>query len=147
SGNTATCSFRVTVNDLEPPVITCPQNLVLNTEAGLCSARATFAAQVSDNCPGATVTCIPPSGSEVPIGTTTVDCRATDASGNTRSCTFDVRVMDAEPPRLNCPGDLIVDTEPNECTATVAYAVSGVDGCSLTNLLCTPPSGSLFNKG
>jgi hypothetical protein len=38
------------------------------------------------------VTCDPASGSEFPIGTTTVGCTATDAHGNTASGSFPVDV-------------------------------------------------------
>jgi len=46
----------------------------------------------SDNCSGATVVCSPPSGSTFQEGTTNVNCTATDASGNTASCSFAVTV-------------------------------------------------------
>jgi hypothetical protein len=48
----------------------------------------------SDNCPGVTVVCDPPSGSTFPIGTTTVTCTAEDASADSpdAACTFDVTV-------------------------------------------------------
>jgi hypothetical protein len=49
---------------------------------------------VSDNCPGVTASCNPPSGSSFPIGITTVTCTATDASGNTNSCSFVVTTFD-----------------------------------------------------
>lgn len=147
NGNTETCSFTVTVSDNEPPVVTCPQTILLTTEPGMCSARAEFSAQVTDNCPGASVQCVPSSGSEFPLGTTSVVCQGTDAAGNTRLCAFDLRVIDTEPPRLICPGDLTFNTDPTQCTARVSYAVSGDDPCGLTNLVCSPPSGSLFAKG
>ena len=146
-GNSASCSFNVTVRDAELPVVTCPTNMTLHSDPGRCSARATFSAQLADNCPGASVACVPPSDSEFPIGTTTVICHGTDAAGNGRICAFDITVVDTEPPRLNCPGDLTVDTEPTQCSATVSYSVSGSDACSLTNVVCTPPTGSLFAKG
>jgi hypothetical protein len=47
----------------------------------------------SDNCPGVTASCNPPSGSCLPVGTTTVTCTATDTSGNTATCTFTVTVF------------------------------------------------------
>jgi hypothetical protein len=47
----------------------------------------------TDNCPGVTVACVPASGSVFPLGTTTVTCTATDASGNTATCSFSVRVF------------------------------------------------------
>src|SRR5262249_36967091 len=57
-------------------------------------APVTFAPPtVSDNCPGVTSICNPPAGSVFPVGTTTVTCTATDASGNTAACTFAVTVF------------------------------------------------------
>jgi hypothetical protein len=41
------------------------------------------------------VTCAPPSGSYVPVGTTTVSCSATDSWGNTASARFGVTVLEA----------------------------------------------------
>ena len=42
----------------------------------------------------------PPSGSVFPVGVTTVTSIATDASGNTATCSFDVTVIDNEAPVL-----------------------------------------------
>src|SRR2546428_3905333 len=84
---TSTCPQTVTVVDNQPPSITCPANqTVLATSAS--SALVTYPAPtVTDNCPGtAAPTCTPPSGSTFPLGTTTVTCSATDASGNPSSC-------------------------------------------------------------
>ncbi|MEW6128202.1 MAG: HYR domain-containing protein, partial [Acidobacteriota bacterium] len=52
------------------------------------------APQVSDNCPGESVVCVPPSGSCFGLGVTTVSCTATDASGNTANCSFVVTTFD-----------------------------------------------------
>jgi hypothetical protein len=48
---------------------------------------------VIDNCPGARVTCTPPSGSSFPVGTTNVTCTATDAKGVQATCGFTVTVI------------------------------------------------------
>ncbi|WP_318618939.1 HYR domain-containing protein [Priestia megaterium] len=56
---------------------------------------------VSDNRPGVTTSCSPPSGSFFPIGTTPVTCTATDAVGNTATCSFTITVTQAEPP-IDC---------------------------------------------
>ena len=103
------CSFTITVNDTQPPVITCPANVTTVTNQS-CGAQAcqtvNFPAPVaSDNCPGVTVLCNPPSGSCFPTGTTTVTCTATDASGNTATCsftisTFDVALQDDSDPSI-----------------------------------------------
>ena len=49
---------------------------------------------VTDNCAGTSVVCTPPSGSVFGLGVTTVSCVATDAVGNTASCSFTVTVFD-----------------------------------------------------
>jgi hypothetical protein len=91
SGNTATCSFTVTVVDTQPPIITCPPNQSVSVPIGQPCGVVTYPAPTAtDNCPGVTTVCSPPSGSCFPNGTTTVTCTATDTSGNTASCSFTV---------------------------------------------------------
>jgi hypothetical protein len=92
------CPFTITVVDTQPPSITCPGNV---TAVAAVSCPNTLSTTVnfpppvaSDNCPGVTVVCVPPSGSIFPVGTTTVTCTATDASGNTATCSFTVSVFD-----------------------------------------------------
>jgi hypothetical protein len=89
------CMFDVTVVDIEPPAIACPANVVAVTpDPGGTTAVVTYPdPTVSDNCPGTTFVCTPPSGSTFPVGATTVTCTATDASGNTASCAFIVTVF------------------------------------------------------
>jgi uncharacterized repeat protein (TIGR01451 family) len=96
AGNQSSCSFTVTVNDTQPPSITCPADITIKTpQAGDPCKVVTYPAPVvSDNCPGVGVVCTPPSGSCFPVGTTTVTCTATDTSGNTVTCTFKVNVFD-----------------------------------------------------
>jgi uncharacterized delta-60 repeat protein len=90
------CSFTVTVNDTQPPTITCPANKTAKTATinDPCVV-VTFAPIASDNCPGVTAGCNPPSGSCFPVGTSTVTCTATDTSGNTATCSFTVSVFNA----------------------------------------------------
>ncbi|HQW44935.1 MAG TPA: T9SS type A sorting domain-containing protein, partial [Chitinophagaceae bacterium] len=53
----------------------------------------------TDNCAGSvTIVSTPASGTAFPIGTTTVTSTATDACGNSSSCTFTVTVADAQLP-------------------------------------------------
>ena len=97
-GTGPTCTFTVKVNDTQPPTITCPANIVV-AAAATCppatSRTVNFTVTATDNCPGVTVVCVPPSGSIFPVGTTTVTCTATDASGNTATCSFTVTVFSA----------------------------------------------------
>jgi len=89
----STCSFTVTVKDVEPPLVVCPGPIDVNA-TGPSGAIATFAATAGDNC-SATVTSAPPSGSLFAIGTTPVSSTAQDPSGNQSSCTFTVHVKGA----------------------------------------------------
>ncbi|TAI46698.1 HYR domain-containing protein [Flagellimonas allohymeniacidonis] len=51
SGNTATCSFTVTVNDNEAPTINGPSNITVSADAGVCEAVVNYTLPtVSDNC-------------------------------------------------------------------------------------------------
>jgi hypothetical protein len=93
------CTFTVTVQDTQPPSITCPPNQTAVTDQNACPAPACQTVNfppptASDNCPGVIVVCNPPSGSCFPTGTTTVTCTATDASGNTSTCSFTVTTFD-----------------------------------------------------
>jgi len=92
-GATASCSFTVTVNDTEPLVLLCPGNVTVTASPGQCSPVVGFPAPtVLDNCPGATVRCVPPSGSSFPLGVTNVTCTGTDARGAVATCGFIVTV-------------------------------------------------------
>src|SRR5213083_2793036 len=131
AGNTATCTFTVTVNaDAQPPIISgCPANIgPLAMDAGACGAVANWTAPTqTDNCPGATIaqTGGPASGSLFPAGPTTITYTATDAAGNTATCTFTVTVnADAQPPIISgCPaniGPLAMDA--GACGAVATWA-------------------------
>ena len=128
AGNTATCSFNVTVNDTEDPVISCPADVVVNVPFGSSSGVATFAdATATDNCPGVSVeqTDGLSSGSSFPVGESTVEFTATDAAGNTAVCTLTVTVQvgaDSEAPVISCPADIVVSNDPGVCGAVVSFA-------------------------
>jgi subtilisin-like proprotein convertase family protein len=143
------CSFTVTVNDVENPIVTCPANQSLTPPPGQCSAIATYEATATDNCPGVSVvTCSPPTGSAFAVGTTTVTCSATDASGNQGSCSFTVTVTDGEAPVVTCPANKSVPATAGECEADVTFTATALDNCSgVIPATCVPASGSSFPVG
>ena len=150
ANNSASCQATVTVVDNMPPTITCPANQTRNTDPNQCSAVVTYPnATASDNCPGVgTPSCTPPSGSTFQKGTTTVTCTVSDASSNSASCTFTVTVNDTQPPAITCPANQVRSTDPNQCSAVVAYpAPSASDNCPGVVAVCSPASGSTFPKG
>src|SRR5207245_1223724 len=77
-GNVASCSFSVTINDTENPVIAaCPANVVTSTDPDQCTAVVSYATpSATDNCPGVTVACTPASGIAFAKGTNIVTCTA-----------------------------------------------------------------------
>lgn len=146
------CSFNVTVVDNIQPTINCPGGIVLRPPQNQSSAIVSFPAPaVADNCPGTTVQCQPPSGTAFPLGVTTVICIATDASSNSRSCSFTVTI-DNEAPAISCPQNITVQPPENQtgndCSTTVSYPNPVVaDNQAGVVVVCSPPSGSAFPSG
>lgn len=148
------CSFTVTVNDMQAPSITCPANITKSTDLNQCGAVVTYAAPVvSDNCPNVgTPSCSPASGSFFPKGTTTVTCGVNDAASNHSSCTFTVTVNDTQAPAITCSPN-ITAVMPAQCPLnTIGRTVTFVapvatDNCPGVIAACVPPSGSTFPIG
>lgn len=146
--NTAKCSFTVTVEDNEKPTISCPANLTQSTALGQCSAVVDYPPPTaSDNCPGVITSCTPPSSSTFSKGTTTVTCTATDASGNTASCSFSVTVEDEETPKITCPANIVAGCS-LDLFVPVDFTAKATDNCDpAPTVTCTPSSGSGFPVG
>jgi len=120
------------------PQITCPVNLTVNAAPGLCVSNVTFAVIATDNCAVTNVTSSPPSGFGFPVGTTTGISIARDRSGNARTCTFTVTVIDNQPPVLS---GLPASSLSVQCLANVPAAppVTANDNCDgLVTVTYTP---------
>src|SRR5207302_1883248 len=106
AGNTATCSFTVTVTDAQAPtVISCPADATIQ-----CPATPAFGTPVfSDTCDtNLTVTCVDASlavsGNEV--SKTQRTWTATDAHTNSVTCSQTITVIDSSAPTVaSCPAD------------------------------------------
>ena len=147
---TVSKSATVTIQDTTPPSVSVPgDQTATTTDPG--GTTVTYpAATAHDVVDGdLTPTCSPASGSNFPVGTTTVTCSATDAHGNTGSGSFSVTVsiVDTTPPVLTLPGD-ITTTSDSAGGKVVTYSASAndnVDGPISPG--CSPPSGSTFPIG
>ncbi|MEL6864502.1 MAG: HYR domain-containing protein, partial [Bacteroidota bacterium] len=104
NGNVSNCSFDITIADQVPPVIVnCPSDITLESDAALCGVVYGWEGPtVNDNCGAFSIVCDPMPGSIFPVGTTTVVCTATDAAGNSSTCSFDVTVEDRTDPIISC---------------------------------------------
>jgi hypothetical protein len=137
AGNTATCSFTVTVNDNEMPVITqMPGNITATTDSGMCTANIIWLSPIAtDNC-AVTLTSSANSGDTFPVGTTTVVFTATDASGNLTLDSIAVTVTDQEAPIVTCSSNITISADSGMCYATNVNLGStvGIDNCNLASL-------------
>ena len=93
TGHTASCAQTVTVIDNIAPTITCPDDQVqlLTGNCTFSVADYTTLATANDNCTGVTVSQSPTAGSSH-TGSFIVTLTATDASGNSTNCTFNVTI-------------------------------------------------------
>jgi hypothetical protein len=92
AGNPATGSFTVHVLDTTPPVLTLPKDIKKKTYWPY-GRRVKYAASATDLVDGQVpVTCRPGSGSIFGLGTTPVDCSATDKAGNPATGSFTVTI-------------------------------------------------------
>ena len=134
-----------------PCTITCPDNISRSNDPNHCGAVVTFAPTTTGTC--GTINCSPASGSNFPVGTTTVSCGATAGP----SCSFTVTVNDTQAPSITCPASIVKPTDPNQCSAVVTYNPPAVsDNCESPTRpkggtpltpVCSPASGSTFPKG
>ncbi|MDY7230100.1 choice-of-anchor A family protein [Hyalangium rubrum] len=106
-GNTASCTFTITVRDEEAPTIIPPAPTVSEVN-GTC--RSTLpsviaASHVVDNCASGedlTLTQTPPAGTSVGAGTHIITLVATDEAGNSATATTRHTVVDLTPPGRPC---------------------------------------------
>jgi phosphatidylglycerophosphate synthase len=133
--------------DTTPPVMDLPGPQLVEAISAA-GAIATYAASASDSVSGnVPVLCSPPSGSTFSLGTTTVNCSATDAAGNTATGSFSVTVQDTTRPAVTVPADITAEAT-SAAGAVVTFSASAtdlVDGAVATT--CAPASGSTFPLG
>ncbi|MFV5686974.1 beta strand repeat-containing protein, partial [Flavobacterium sp. GB2R13] len=113
----ASGSVAITVN--QPPIITCPANIIVNTDPGFCSAVVNFTglnAATATGTPTPIITYSPASGTAFAKGRTTVTATATNSCGIV-SCTFTVTVKDTKVPTITAP-TATTGTTNVACTST-----------------------------
>jgi hypothetical protein len=134
AGLTASATQTITVIDNTPPSISCPANIVVDAVSGTCAAPVTFTVGGSDNCSVPTIITGRASGSSFSVGVTTVIATATDAAGNSNTCSFTVTVKDINPPVITLNGQTIALWPPNHKYTTVKVT----DFVTSVSDLCDP---------
>lgn len=147
ANNTATCTFKVSVLDTIKPQLGCRGNVTVNADSARCTKSVTLLDPTfSDGCgissltwklTGKTVNSSPTTGINK-VGTfafnkgvTTVAYTVKDNSGNNRTCSSTVTIVDkTRPVILNNQKDTIKASLNNGCTINIAVPKLNVwDGC------------------
>jgi len=148
AGNMSSCSFDVTVEDTENPVIACSGDIHVYATSAAGASVSYPDPSASDNCAGVQValTAGDVSGATFPIGFTTVSYMATDAAGNSSSCSFVVEVEGIAPVAV-CPSDITVTNDLGICGASVPFAAVDNTGIPASTMSYTHSSGDIFPVG
>jgi hypothetical protein len=144
---TTTGTFVIRVRDTVAPVLSLPGDITAEATSAA-GAAVTFAAWGIDAVDGVfPAVCSPASGSTFALGITTVNCTATDQSGNSASGSFTITVRDTTPPALHLPSNITAEAT-SAAGAAVTYSATAtdlVDGSVTPS--CSPASGSTFPLG
>ncbi|XP_033115967.1 uncharacterized protein LOC117115806 [Anneissia japonica] len=147
--NTGNCTFTITVNDCEAPVLNCSEDLVFDVDDNCTSYVNWTDVAASDNYDSdLTVFCKPTEGI-FSFNNYTVNCNATDRAGNTGNCSFSVYMFDFTPPNVVCPENITIDTDVGMKTAIVTWDSAVVaDNCCYDNYLSSNyTNGTEFSIG
>jgi large repetitive protein len=152
AGNPGTCLFNVTVVDRQPPTLNCPAFFSPSSDLTTPSANILLNATATDNSLGpVTVVCTPgglPAVYAFPLGTTPVNCVATDMFGNINTCSYPVIVVDRVPPVLNCPTVAIPNLPGRNFSNISSYPATATDNVNVTSFNCSPqPAGFAYPIG
>jgi len=137
-GNMDTCTTTVTVEDDDPPTVTCPADFTVGTDDGVCTAIVPFASiplpTFMDNCTDTTLSLVRGDGLALTApyqkDTTLMTWTLTDCGGNEVSCSFNLIVVDDELPSVTCPDDITVNTDPGMCSADIVFPqIAFSDNC------------------
>jgi hypothetical protein len=130
--NSSHASFTITVVDTTEPALTLPDPITVHA-AGPGGTGVAYVATAADVVSGAVaVNCHPLPGSTFPLGITTVNCGATDGSGNSADGSFTVTVTNTAPICSGTPGVSLLWPPDHRMVPVAVNGVSDPDGDPLT---------------
>ena len=104
------CIQYIDLKDEEPPVFfNCPKDTVILSNSKCVATYQWTSPWVTDHCGNLSLSSSHINGDKFPVGTTRVIFTATDACGNSSTCSFTIRVVDNccnQPPTITCPANL-----------------------------------------
>ena len=148
SGNTATCTQQVLVQDNENPQINCGSAITIFTDPGFCTASSSGLTPPGavDNCGIAGVVNNAPAN--LALGNNLIQWTALDNANNSAQCTQTIIVVDNEMPTITCPADKVWDANFNGCSYLGANlgTPTTADNCGVANFsndgLASYPQGT-----
>src|SRR6202158_325075 len=149
TGDQATRTFNVTVQDTTPPVITFVSPSLVIEATMPSGAVVNYAPATATDAVGpVTITYSQAPGTVFGLGTTTVSATATDGAGNTSTSSFNVLVRDTTPPVItSIGGDLLVNAT-SAAGAIVTYSqATATDAVSTPTIFYNLASGTVFPIG
>lgn len=147
AGNESVCFFNVVViDDIKPVFTSCDNSKIKVDTDGDCNVAVNWSPpEASDNCSLASLTSNYSPGDVFPQGKTTVTYTATDNSGNTATCSFDVQVKVKESEAITgCLDDITLPAD-GSCGRIVEWEAPETT-CSLS-LNSNYNSGDRFPLG
>src|SRR5205823_216378 len=137
AGNSATCTTSFVVTDNTAPTVTCSAtpNAFANANCQAAVPNVLGGVTVSDSCSPTNAITLIQSPAAAPLrgpGTTTITVTATDAAGNSATCTTTFIVIDNTPPAVACAAVPSAFADAN-CQAVVPNVLGGVtvdENCS-----------------
>ncbi|WP_422107133.1 HYR domain-containing protein [Winogradskyella sp.] len=143
AGNSASCTQTITVNEALTPTITCPQDITVNVDPGMCNAMVTVPIPnpSSDNPPYTITndfTGTEDASGTYPIGKTLVIWTAIDPSNNSITCTQTITVTESTLPSIFCPSDIN-----QSCPQEVNYALPATFDCAFLPVPMSVPGFTL----
>ena len=134
--------------DKTAPILGLPANMTVEATSSS-GAIVNYSASASDNLDAApSVSCTPASGSAFVMGTTMVNCTATDHADNISFGNFNITVQDSTGPVISAHADITAEAT-SALGAVVTYtspaALDAVDGN--VSVSCSPSSGENYILG
>jgi len=130
--------------DVTAPSITVPSDITMEATGHL--TPVTFTVSATDTVDGPlTPTIDHASGSDFPVGDTTVTVSATDNAGNSATRTFHVIIEDTVPPVLAAHDDVLVVA--NSLYTTVTFDLPMATDLTNTTVVAAPQSNTIFPVG
>ena len=139
-GASVSADQLVSVNDLEPPSLQAVSNISIRQDRGVPRAAVALSQPgASDNCGTVDVfgarSDNAPLNAAFPVGVTTVTWTARDGSQNINNVSQTITVVGNVPPVVTPAANIVANTDPGVCVATVRLATASVtddiDGWSL----------------